>query len=131
MIQGSFGDKGQIYFDVELIDEDGLTLTVEAMLDTGFTELLAMNKQDVESLDWRFLRQHKLRTAQGEELFDVYLAKVAISGQEFQVPVFAGREIQEVLLGSQWLKVFTLVANYGKGEVYLERTLAEELASAD
>nr|WP_200892498.1 hypothetical protein [Aliterella atlantica] len=56
MIQGRFGEKGQIYFEVNLIDADGLSLSTEAMLDTGFTEVLAMNKQDVESLDWLFLR---------------------------------------------------------------------------
>ena len=37
MIQGRFGDKGQICFDINLIDTDGLSLSVEAMLDTGFT----------------------------------------------------------------------------------------------
>jgi predicted aspartyl protease len=122
MIQGRFGDNGQIYFDIELIDDEGLTCPVEAMLDTGFTELLAMNKQDVESLDWSFLRQDQLMTAQGEAAFDIYLGRLMIDGQEFEVPVFAGSAIQEILLGSQWLKVFTLVANYGRGEVYLDRT---------
>lgn len=51
MIQGRFGDKGQIYFDINLLDGEGLSFSVEVMLDTGFTEFVAMNKQDVESLD--------------------------------------------------------------------------------
>jgi len=122
MIEGRFGDNGQIYFDIDLVDNEGLSLTVEAMLDTGFTELIAMNKQDVVSLDWSFLRQDELMTAQGKATFDIYLGRVAIDCQEFQVPVFAGRDIQEILLGSQWLKLFTLVANYGNGQLYLERT---------
>lgn len=63
MIQGRFGEKGQIYFDINLINGDGL-ISVEVMLDTGFTEFVAMNKQDVESLDWLFLRQNSLITAQ-------------------------------------------------------------------
>jgi clan AA aspartic protease len=93
---------------------------VEAMLDTGFTEFLAINEQDVESLGWSFLSQDRLRTGQGEATFDIYLGKVVIDGQEFEIPVFAGEEIQEILLGSQWLKLFMLVANYQEGRVTLE-----------
>ena len=83
MIQGRFGDKAQVYFDIELIDENGLFFPVEVMLDTGFTGFLAMNKQDIQSLDWRFLRQNKLKTAQGEAFFDIYLGKIIIDNQEF------------------------------------------------
>ncbi|MFM7368860.1 MAG: aspartyl protease, partial [Sphaerospermopsis kisseleviana] len=93
---------------------------VETILDTGFTEFLAMNKQDIESLDWTFLNQDKLRTAQGETDFDVYLGRVIIDSQEFEVPVFAGDEIQEILLGSRWLKLFVLVANYAEDRVSFE-----------
>lgn len=121
MIQGRFGDKAQVYFDIELIDENNLSLPVEAMLDTGFTGFIAMNKQDIESLDWRFLRQNKLTTAQGEAFFDIYLGKIIIDNQEFEITAFAGDEIQEILLGSQWLKIFTLVADYRKNEVTLAR----------
>ncbi len=117
MIRGRFGEKGQIYFDLNLIDGHGLSLSVEAMLDTGFTELVAINKQDVESLDWVFLRQNKLKTAQGESFFDVYLGMVFIDEQEFEVPVFAGDEIREILLGSQWLKIFKLTADYSENIV--------------
>lgn len=120
MIQGRFGEKGQIYFDINLIDRDGLSLSVEAMLDTGFTEFVAMNKQDVESLDWLFLRQNSLITAQGEALFDIYLGKVAIAQREFEIPIFAGDEIRDILLGSQWLKIFTLIANYQENRVTLD-----------
>jgi clan AA aspartic protease len=120
MISGRFGDKGQIYFEIELIDGDNFSFPVEAMLDTGFTEFLAMNKQDIQSLDWIFLRQNKLRTAQGETDFDVYLGKIIIDGQQFEIPVFAGDEIQEILLGSRWLKSFILLANYGQNRVTLE-----------
>jgi predicted aspartyl protease len=80
-----------------------------------------MNNQDVESLDWRFLRQNKLTTAQGEAFFDIYLGRVIIDGQEYEIPVFAGEAIQEILLGSKWLKEFVLVANYLQGQVTLER----------
>ncbi len=119
MIRGRFEEKGQIYFNLNLIDRDGLSLSVEAMLDTGFTELVAMNKQDVESLDWEFLRQNKLKTAQGESFFDVYLGRVVIDEREFEVTVFAGDEIREILLGSQWLKIFKLTADYSENIVTL------------
>ena len=119
MIEGRFGDKGQIYLEIDLIDGD-ISFPVETMLDTGFTEFLAMNKQDVQSLDWHFLRQNKLRTAQGETEFDVYHGRVIIDGKDFEVPVFAGDEIQEILLGSRWLKLFVLISNYGEDSVSLE-----------
>jgi predicted aspartyl protease len=45
---------------------------------------------------------------------------VIIDGQEWEIPVFAGDEIQEILLGSRWLKLFVLVANYGEDRVSLE-----------
>lgn len=120
MICGRFGDNGQIYFEINLIGGDGVSFPVETMLDTAFTEFLAMNKQDVESLDWSFLNQDKLRTAQGETDFDVYTGKVIIDSQEFEIPVFAGEEIPEILLGSRWLKLFILIANYGQDTASLE-----------
>lgn len=121
MIQGRFGEKGEIYFDIDLVDVNGLSFSVEAMLDTGFTELMIMNQQDIETLKWILLGQDKLRTAQGEAIFNIYLGKVVIAQQEFEIPVFAGEDIQEVLLGSQWLKLFILIANYQQGRVTLER----------
>ncbi|MFN6558545.1 MAG: aspartyl protease [Nostoc sp. ChiSLP01] len=120
MIEGRFGENGQIYFEIDLIGGDGFSFPVETMLDTGFTEFLAMNKQDVQSLDWNFLNQDKLRTAQGETEFDVYSGRVIIDNQEWEIPVFAGDEIQEILLGSQWLKLFILVANYSQNIASLE-----------
>ncbi|MGH1395355.1 MAG: aspartyl protease [Trichormus sp.] len=120
MIEGRFGEYGQIYFEIDLIGGDSLSFPVETMLDTGFTEFLAMNKQDVESLDWQFLNQDKLRTAQGETEFDVYSGRVIIDNREWEIPVFAGDEIQEILLGSRWLKSFILVADYSQNRVTLD-----------
>jgi clan AA aspartic protease len=119
MIEGRFGENGQIYFDIDLVSPKGLVLPVEAMLDTGFTEFCVMNDQDARSLEWPFLNQDKLRTAQGEAFFDIYLGRVRIDGQEYEIPVFAGEAIQEILLGSQWLKQFILVANYQQAQVTL------------
>ncbi len=119
MIEGRFGDKGQVYFDIDLVDGDNSSFPVETILDTGFTEFLAMNKQDARSLDWTFLRQNKLRTAQGETDFDVYLGRIIIDNHKFEIPVFAGEEIQEILLGSRWLKLFVFSANYAEDRVNL------------
>ncbi len=41
MISGRFGNKGQIYFEIDLIDGDNLDFPVEVMLDSGFTEFVA------------------------------------------------------------------------------------------
>jgi predicted aspartyl protease len=61
-----------------------------------------------------------LITAQGEAFFDIYLGRVIIDEKEYEIPVFVGEAIQEILLGSQWLKQFMLVANYPQGQVTLE-----------
>ncbi|MDF5724146.1 MAG: aspartyl protease [Rhizonema sp. PD37] len=112
MIHGQFGSRGQLFFEMELITADGLNLPVDAMLDTGFTGFLAINKQDLDGLDWVYIRRNELRTAQGEAYFDVYLGKVLLCGQVYEIPVFIGDTITEVLLGSEWLKILPLIVNY-------------------
>ncbi|ACK72531.1 conserved hypothetical protein [Gloeothece citriformis PCC 7424] len=120
MIEGQFSSQGELFFEIELITEDGINLPIDVMLDTGFTEFLAINIQDVKNLGWSLIRTDELRTAQGETLFDVYLGKIIIDRQEFQIPVHAGNQIQEILLGSQWLKIFNLIAKYKEGVLRLE-----------
>ncbi len=120
MIKGNFGSDGELFFDIELIAVEGLELPAIAMLDTGFTELLAINSQDLEALGWRYLRKRQLRTAQGITIFKIYLGKVRLDGQEFEIPVYAGNDITEVLLGSQWLKTMRLVADMPSGILTLE-----------
>lgn len=120
MIEGNFGSDGELFFEIELITSETLELPVEAMLDTGFTEFLAINKQDLPGLGWLFLRRRTLRTAQGEADFEIYLGKVRIDGREFEIPVYAGDEITEVLLGSQWLKSMRLIVDMPSGMLSLE-----------
>ncbi|MBE9058029.1 aspartyl protease [Sphaerospermopsis sp. LEGE 08334] len=112
MIQGYFGDGGQLFFEIELITTDGLNLPVDAMFDTGFTGFLAINKQDLAALDWQFLREQELITAQGQKAFDLYLGKVMFDNQEYEIPVYAGDELTEILLGSRWLEFLPLVVNF-------------------
>lgn len=119
MIQGIFGSKGQLFFEIDLITTHGLNLPVTVMLDTGFTGFLAINKQDLEALDWNFIRREELLTAQGETTFDLYTGKVLLDGQEYEIPVFAGDEITEILLGSQWLMILPLTVNFQAGVLTL------------
>ncbi|QYX33439.1 aspartyl protease [Sphaerospermopsis torques-reginae] len=119
MIQGYFGDGGQLFFEIELITTDGLNLPVDAMFDTGFTGFLAINKQDLSALDWQFLREQELITAQGQKAFDLYLGKVIFDNQEYEIPVYAGDELTEILLGSEWLEFLPLVVNFPAGVLTL------------
>lgn len=119
MIQGIFGEKGQLFFEIQLITADGLNLLVDTMLDTGLTGFMAINKQDIDGLDWGYLGKESLRTAQGEGYFNIYLGKVLLNEQEYEIPVFVGDEIIEVLLGSEWLKILALTVNYQAGILML------------
>ncbi|MBD1928330.1 aspartyl protease [Trichocoleus sp. FACHB-90] len=115
MIQGYFGEKGELLFEIDLIAGDGSGVTVNALLDTGFTEWLAMDIQDVESLGWTFIREQDMQTARGEIKFNLYAGSVVFNGQEFTIPVLGGEEITEVLLGLQWLENRRLVVDRKAG----------------
>ncbi|MBE8990039.1 aspartyl protease [Nostoc sp. LEGE 12450] len=111
MISGNFGDEDELFFEIELIAVDGSEIPVEALFDTGFSWWLAINNQDLEALDWIYLEQQTMLTAQGEAEFDIYLGKVRIDGKEFDIPVHVGEGVSEVLLGRQWLKTRRLVVD--------------------
>jgi predicted aspartyl protease len=42
MIDGYFGDNGQLFFEIELVTNDGLNLPVDALFDTGFAGFMAI-----------------------------------------------------------------------------------------
>ena len=119
MIQGKFGDKDELFFEIELIAEYGLALPVDVMLDTGFSGWLAMNEQDLAGLDWTYLDQETMGTAQGDFVFDIYVGKVRIDGQEFDIPVHVGAGVPEFLIGRQWLKSRRLVVDMQAGMLSL------------
>lgn len=119
MIQGRFGDQEQLFFEIELITADGLELPVDAMLDTGFSDWLAIDKQDLEEFDWVYLGERNMQLAKGEAKFDIYAGKVRIDGQEFNIPVYAGDGVSELLLGRQWLKNRRLVVDFPAGVLTL------------
>lgn len=119
MISGNFGDEDELFFEIELIAANSFALTVEALFDTGFSWWLAINNQDLEALDWIYLEQQTMLTAQGEAEFDIYLGKVRIDGKEFDIPVHVGEGVSEVLLGRQWLKNRRLVVDMPSGVLTL------------
>jgi predicted aspartyl protease len=94
MIQGSFGDDDELFFEIDFIAADGLELTVDVLLDTGFSGWLAINEQDLQGLGWIYMQTRVLRTAQGEADFDIYLGKVKIDKKEFEIPVHVGEVLE-------------------------------------
>jgi len=86
MIAGRFGDEDELFFEVELIANNGLELPVDALLDTGFSGWLAIDEQDFEGLDWIYIRRQEMRTAKGEFNFDIYGEKVRIDEQDLTFP---------------------------------------------
>lgn len=111
MIQGSFGNRGELFFEIDLIAADSSLITVNALLDTGFTDWLAMNIQDIESLGWSFLDKQDMRTARGELQFNLYQGTVMFDEREVIIPVLGGEEITEILLGLPWLETRRLVVD--------------------
>lgn len=119
MIHGTFGEKGQLFFEIELVTNDGLILPVDALFDSGFTGFIAMNKQDLDSLDWDYLGKEPLQTAKGEIDFQKYSGKVILDNQDYDIPIYTGDELTEVLLGSRWLEFLPLVVNFQAGVLTL------------
>ncbi len=124
MIQGRFGEIGELFFDIDLIAANEEILPVEALLDTGFTTgWLALDIQDVEALNWSLIeRRRAMQTAQGEKFFALYEGRVMFGEQEYIVPVHAGAGVPEVLLGLQWLRAQRLVLDFPQGLLTLEPT---------
>ncbi len=91
MIHGFFGDEDALLLEISLITSEGLELPVDGLLDTGFSYYLAIDKQDLDGLGWQLLREQTMRTARGNYKFDIYVGKIKIDGQEFDIPVHVGR----------------------------------------
>jgi len=121
MIQGFFGSKGELFFEMELVAADGSIITVNVLLDTGFTDFLAMDIQDAESLGWQYIKTQEMKTARGESLFDIYEGTAIFDGQEMQVPVVVGNGIPEILIGLPWLEDRRLVVDRKAGILTLQR----------
>ncbi len=92
MNQGYFNNKGELFFQMNFMAADGYVVTVDAMLDTGFTDWLAMNIQDIDSLGWPYLKKLEKQTAGGIIEFNLYAGTVFFDDQEITIPVIGGRE---------------------------------------
>lgn len=79
---------------IDLIAADSSLITVN-VLDTGFTDWLARNIQDAESLGWSFIEQREMQTARGEVIFNRYEGTVMFDGQEVIIPILGGEEMSE------------------------------------
>lgn len=119
MISGRFGDGEELIFEIELITFDGFELPIDAVFDTGFSDWLAIDKQDLEGFNWEYLGERSMLMARGVSNFDIYAGKVRIDGELFDIPVYAGDGVPEVLLGRQWLRNKRLVVDMSSGVLTL------------
>jgi predicted aspartyl protease len=103
MKKGHFNQKGELFFQMDLMAVDNSMMTVDAMLDTGFTDWLAMNIQDIECLEWPFIMKREKQTASGMVRFSIYAGTVFFDDHEFTIPVIGGGEFTHILMGLQWL----------------------------
>ena len=111
MIQGIFGKNGELFFEISLIAADGSDLIENALLDTGCTDWLVMNVQDIECLEWTFIREQKRQTARGLGDFSLYQGTVVFDNQELTIPALGGEEISEILIGLPWLETRRMVVD--------------------
>jgi predicted aspartyl protease len=112
MIEGEFDEINQLFFEIELIAANGEKLPVTALLDTGSTEWLAINNQDLEALEWLNVGTRDVVTGKGEVTFNIYLGTVVLDAQEFTVEAVAGSEFREIILGLPWLRTRRLVVDF-------------------
>lgn len=67
MIQGKFGEDYELIFELELLTNNDLEISIEVWFDTGFSGWLAMNSQDIEELGWTYLQEQLMQTAKGNK----------------------------------------------------------------
>ncbi|NJL09596.1 MAG: aspartyl protease [Calothrix sp. SM1_7_51] len=122
MIAGSFGDNGELFFEIQLVAANGEEFFVETLFDTGFTDgWLSINTQDLSALGWPLVTsQIEMRTAQGFSRFNIHEGKVIIDGAEVIVPVHVGSNVPDTLMGALWLDIMQLVVNKPRGVLTLE-----------
>ncbi|NEQ36569.1 MAG: aspartyl protease [Okeania sp. SIO3I5] len=110
---GKFGNNGELFFEIELVTVTGEKFLVETLLDTGFTTgWLAINSQDLEALQWPLVAPDiEMKTAKGNETFDIHQGLIIIDGEQMTIPVHVGQEVPEFLIGSQWLEIMELTVN--------------------
>ncbi|RUT01089.1 hypothetical protein DSM106972_070950 [Dulcicalothrix desertica PCC 7102] len=76
---------------------------------------MALDKQDIDGFNWQYLGERDMRLAKGQSKFDIYLGKVRVDRQVFDIPVHVGQGVSEILLGRQWLKSKRLLVDMALG----------------
>ncbi|MGK7925860.1 MAG: aspartyl protease [Spirulina sp.] len=114
MIEGEFNSRGELFFEIGLISADGDLFPAMALLDTGFTGWVALDNQDIESLGWQLADNatRDMQTAAGESEFFLYRGNLQIDGEEFTIEALGGDNLNNVLLGLQWLRTRKLIVDY-------------------
>lgn len=115
MIQGIYGEDGELFFEITLIANNGLEFSVDAWLDTGFSGWLLMDSQDLQELEWTYFERQTMMTAKGETDFRIYLGQVKLDEQISDIPVHVGDGVGEFLLGRKWLKSRRLLVDMASG----------------
>lgn len=115
MIRGEFDQVGQLFFEIDLIATDREIFPTMALLDTGSTEWLAINAQDLQGLGWSVFCKRRMQTAMGETTLETYLVKVVLDREEFALEVVAGFAFRETIIGLPWLRKRRLVVDFPAG----------------
>lgn len=68
---------------------------------------------------WLYASTEIMLLFQGKSSFDIYVGKVRIDKQEFNIPVCVGEEVTDILIGRQWLKTRRLVVDMPSGTLTL------------
>jgi predicted aspartyl protease len=120
MISGEFNKRGELIFEIGLIAADGDIIPVKALLNTGFSGWLAIDNQDALSLGWIVdINPSRMQTARGEARFNLYQGSVVFDGEQLIIPTLGGDELQDILLGVNWLQTKRLVADFPSGVLTL------------
>jgi predicted aspartyl protease len=120
MKKGYFNSRGELFFEMDLMMIDSSIVTVDALLDTGFTDWLAMNVQDIEDLGWPFLDKLEKQTANGLVKFSLYAGTVFFDEQELAIEVIGGHRFTHTLMGLQWLRHRRLIVDRKMDQLTLE-----------
>ncbi len=104
MIKGYFGKKDELFFKLDLVALNGSIVTVDALLDTDFTDWLTINTLDAESLGWSLLKKERRLVARGKTTLNIYTGAIIFGAEKINIPVTTGEINNEVIMGLPWLE---------------------------
>jgi predicted aspartyl protease len=104
MIKGYFGKRGELFFKLDLLAANGVIVTVDALLDTGFIDWLTINTFDAESLGWSLLKRERRLANQGKTTFNIYTGVIIFDAEDINIPVITSENTNEIVMGLPWLE---------------------------